>query len=327
MTVDPESLSPDEVDAVNAQASVLMKRGIALMGEGRAETVAEALSCFDQALDMRLGLPIDRAPILAYGLAACWLNRADALVRLGGMERLDLALRSYEEGIALLRGIPLAEDSRFARRLAIALQNRGLALLAHNAIDAPDAIDAFNDAVALLDSEDSAAIPDRPYLTAAVLTNLAMARAAGGEHHAPTAAHDAAVRAIDLGAPLEEEDAEAAEVGLKARHVLCQTIAARLASAPQAVGPMPDDIHEATDLADDGLTLIRGWEQKGVTHFRAMAYDLFRFGARVYKLYQPQFLNEFIFDNLDPSRSSQDYVNSAEVRSAAFEAFGMLERK
>jgi tetratricopeptide (TPR) repeat protein len=326
MTVLPESLSPAEVDAVNAQASVLMKRGISLMGEGRAETVAEALCCFDQALDMRLGLPIKRAPILAYGLAACWLNRADALLRLGGAERLELALRSYDEGIALIRSIPLADDPRFPRRLAIALQNRGLALLAFGSNEVAGGIDAFNDAIALLDSDDAAAIPDRPYLTAAVLTNLAMAHAAAGAYQSATDAHDAAVRAIALAAPLEKDDVEAAEVGLKARHVLCQTIAGRLAPAPLGGGPMPDDVHEATDLADEGLTLIRGWEQKGVTPFRAMAHDLFRFGARVYKLYQPQFLSEFIFENLDPSRSSQDYVNSVEVRSAAFEAFGMLEK-
>jgi hypothetical protein len=89
---------------------------------------------------------------------------------------------------------------------------------------------------------------------------------------------------------------------------------------------MPDDVHEATDLADDGLALVRQWERAGVTRFRGVAYDLFRFGARVYKLYQPQFLNEFIFENLDPGRSSQEYVDSAEVRSAAFEAFGMIEK-
>ena len=35
-------------------------------------------------------------------------------------------------------------------------------------------------------------------------------------------------------------------------------------------------------LADDGLVLARRWEQKGVARFRGIAYDLFRFGARVY---------------------------------------------
>lgn len=322
MTVDPESLTAEEVDTVNAQASVLMKRGIALMGEGRADTVAEALACFDQALEMRLGLPIDRAAVLGFGLAACWLNRADALVRLGGPDRLALALQSYDEGIGIVRGLPFGEDARFPRRLVIALQNRGLALLAQSPDNLPAAVEAFTDAIATLDSEDGAAIPDRAYLTAAVLTNVAMMRAGDAAHES----REAALRAISLVADLEAQDPEAAEVGLKARHVLCQTIAAGLTARPSETGPMPEDVHEATDLADDGLALVRQWEQHGVVRFRAVAYDLFRFGARVYRLYQPQFLNEFIFENIDPARSSEDYVNSVEIRSAAFEAFGMVDR-
>ena len=65
-----------------------------------------------------------------------------------------------------------------------------------------------------------------------------------------------------------------------------------------------------TDAVDDGLTLARRWEQAGVARFRDIAYDLFRFGARVYAVYQPQFLNEFVLDNLEPTRPSADYVGS-----------------
>lgn len=82
------ALDPSEVKAIDAQASVLMKRGIALMDSGRADVIPEALTCFDQARELRSGLPIREVPDLRYGLAACWLNRADALVRLGSRIRI-----------------------------------------------------------------------------------------------------------------------------------------------------------------------------------------------------------------------------------------------
>ena len=54
------------------------------------------------------------------------------------------------------------------------------------------------------------------------------------------------------------------------------------------------NVHDATDLADEGLALVREWERRGVGRFRKLASDLFRFGARVYAHYQPHFLEEFL---------------------------------
>jgi hypothetical protein len=48
-----------------------------------------------------------------------------------------------------------------------------------------------------------------------------------------------------------------------------------------------------------------------------------RFGARVYAIHQPQHLEEFISENVDPSQSSYDYVSSEEIRSAVEEARGL----
>jgi hypothetical protein len=292
------------------------------MSHAQPDSVTEALVCFDRALELRRRLPIDAVPVLRYGLAACWLNRADALVRLGDAAQIPVALRAYDEGIALLRGLPLREDARFPRRLAMAYQNRGLALPAHGRPVGAEAVVAFTDAITILEHDQAALIPDRQYLLAAVWMNLANARASEATAESESLARDAALRAIALVTDLEMNDADAAEVGLKARHVLCQTIATRLSPATTSDEPIPDDVHEATDLVDDGLGLARRWEQEGVTRFRGIAYDLFRFGARVYERYQPQFLNEFVLDNIDPAQSSSDYVESAEMRSAVQEVFG-----
>ena len=325
MTVDPENPLTQDADALNAQASVLMKRGIRLLAETDVNAWLEALECFDRALEMRLRLPVDLVPLFGYGLAACWLNRADILVRLGGAVRLEAALQSYDEGIAVLRRLPFGQDARYPRRLAIAHQNRGLALQAQGSESGVmDAIAAFSDAIEVLDQDEAAAIPDRQYLRAVTWLNLANARAQRPTSEASALARDAALRAIAFVSDLERADPDAAEVGLKARHVLCQAAARRLAPAEASGEAMADDVHLATDAADEGLSLARHWEQQGVGRFRTIAYDMFRFGARVYAIYQPQFLQEFVHDNLDPERSSREYVGSAEMRAAAEEVKKLL---
>ena len=325
MTLDPQPRSASEVEAINTHASTLMKRGIHLLGVIAPNAVSEALGCFDQALELRRGLPVDAVPILRYGLAACWLNRADALVRLGNDDQITDAVRSFDEGIRLLHGLPLGEDPRFPRRLAMAYQNRGLALRAQGR-PAVETIAAFTEAIAILDHDQAALIPDRRYLLAVVWVNLATARADEASAESEALARTAALRAIALVTKMEETDEAAAEVGLKARHVLCQTIALRLPSSARADETMPDDVHEATDVADDGLGLVRHWEQLGVDRFRSIAFDLFRFGARVYARYQPQFLHEFVLDNMNPDQSSLGYAHCAEMRAAAQEALTLARR-
>ena len=308
-----------EVEQINEEASVLMKRGIALMEEPRREAAIDALHCFDEALALRRQIPPDYSAFQGYLLAACLLNRADALVRFNDVGPMAAALASYEEGIEVLRALPLAEDPRYPRRLAMAYQNRGLALQARGQEDdVAAAATAFADAIAVLDHDQSASIEDRDYLRAVVWLNLANVLAPDTAADAHAAAHDAAKRALAYVAAHEDTIPPAAEAGLRARHVLCRLCAHRLS---QATGDeMPEDVHEATDAVDDGLALVRSWEQRGGTWFRPLAFDLFRFGARVYAHYQPQFLEEFIADNLDPAQSSPGYVESPEMVVAAHEA-------
>lgn len=188
----------------------------------------------------------------------------------------------------MLQTLPLGAAPRFPRRLAIAYQNLG-----HARRNGPEAIAAFTNALAVLNDECSARIPDRNYLQAAVWTNLAIARLPESEQ----LAREAAFHAIALVKDKEALEVDAAEVGLKARHVLCRTFA----------GALPGDLNDATDAVDDGLQLVRQWEKKGVPRFRDLACDLFRFGALVY---QTHFLSEFLRENNDPRNSSPGYVKS-----------------
>ena len=315
-----------EVETINAEASVLMKRGIAFLDEPRREAAIDAMHCFDEALELRRRIPPDHSPFQGYLLAACLLNRGDALVRMGDVGPVATALASYDEAIAVLRQLPLAEDPRYPRRLALGFQNRGLALQARGRDGDGDlAAASFAEALAVLDQEYSVGIEDRAYVRGVVHLNLANLHAARQSEDAPVGARHAAMRALESLAGLETTDPNAAAAGLQARHVLCRVCAFRLSQTVD--DEMPEDVHEATDAVDDGLELVRAWEQRGVPHFRPLAYDLFRFGARVYARFQPQFLDEFIADNMNAAGSSAEYVESPEMVMAAHEARLLIPRE
>jgi len=149
MTFESEIMNPAQMAATDAQASIHMKEGIRVLEQSH-ENAGAALRCFDHALELRRRLPTEVAAY-AYGLAACWLNRADALTHLGGALNDDLARQAYDEAIALLRTLPLGDDARFSKRLVVALQNRALALVAHDPSATMDAAQALTEAIAVLD--------------------------------------------------------------------------------------------------------------------------------------------------------------------------------
>jgi tetratricopeptide (TPR) repeat protein len=307
-----------EIEAINADASVLMKQGMVFLEETRREAPIDALHCFDEALALRRRIPADHSPFQGYLLAACLLNRADALVRLNDSGPLAAALDSYDEGIAVLQALPLEADPRYPRRLAMAYQNRALAL--HVQGNQAAAIESLLEGIAVLEAEQAAAVTDRDALRAAAWLNLAMLRLAAG---AQEEAHAAAGKVLGLVADREQDDLQSAALGLQARHVLCRICADRLTNASEGDDPSAD-VHDATDAVDEGLALVRNWEQRGVAIFRPLAFDLFRFGARVYARHQPQFLDEFIKENTDPTLSSPGFVDDPDMAMAMHEARQLL---
>jgi tetratricopeptide (TPR) repeat protein len=312
-----------DIKAIDARASSFMEEGIRLMhsangadapllcfdraleltsGSPRLPTRCDAaLLYFDRALELRRQLPIE-VPMHAYGLAACWLNRGEALARLGHAHHAQ-ALRAYDEALALLRPLPLGDDARFSRRLAIAHQDRALVLAAQIPPAVADAIEALTEAIAVLDQAEAMDPPERDYLLAVVWMNLANIQASEATIVSDAAARKAARRALMLLKEYEHEDATAAEAGIKARHVLCR-IAARQLSAQAESETVMIDARDATDLVHEGLGLVRKWERRGDDRFRNLASDLFRFGARIYASYRPHVLHEFLDEPPHPRLSS-----------------------
>ncbi|MBV9507654.1 MAG: hypothetical protein JO323_21880 [Acidobacteriia bacterium] len=295
----------EAIEAINARASVFMQQGIRLLQSDN--DAANALLHFDRALQLRRRLPTE-VPVHAYSLAACWLNRAEALTCLGPVYR-TLALSAYDEALALLGPLPLCEDPRFSRRLAIAHQNRALVLAAQNPPATADAVEALASAIAVLDHAEAMETPERDFLLAVAWMNLANIHASQATNASDLAAQLAAQRALALVEAKEHDDAPAAETGLKARHVLCRILARRLSDQPESETHITN-VHDATDLADEGLELAREWERRGIGRLRNLASDLFQFGAKVYAQYQPHFLDEFLGEHLGSRRTASGVTGS-----------------
>jgi tetratricopeptide (TPR) repeat protein len=273
--------------------------------------------CFDRAIALRRDLPRAENSVYPYGLAAGWMNRGDALARLGGKEALAEAARSYDEALGILRSLPLEEDALYPRRLAIAWINRGFARQKEEtARSRREAMDCFREALAVLDDPRAAGIADLALLCAGALTNLAGALLdTAGE--ATAEARCMAQEALALIRETERTDATAAEAGFKARCVLCRAIAEELCDGKSI--PL-EGMAAATEAVDEGLALARHWEQRGVTGLRAPARDLFRFGCRLYQTGPPALLAGFLLESLDPEKAEGVPPLDRELHEAAVTA-------
>lgn len=305
----------------NAVAKVWMQRGIALLSADSAAALPEALNCFETALAIRRELPFEESAWFRWLLTACWMNRGDVLTRLGGTERLIEAVRSFDEAIFHLEHLPLEDDPQHRGRLALAWMNRALALRAQAT---PESFDA-----ALLSLDRSQTVleesvtAERPMNTT-MLATLMINRAALLLELAPPRMLEAmqdAEAALILCQPTEKVILQAAEIGLKARHVFCHAVALLLETTPVDTTRADDWIIQATDKVDEAMHLTACWEPRGTApHFGALRHELFRYGCSMLLAYQPHFLAEFLLDVLDPERGSPLLAQTEELCQAGLEA-------
>ncbi len=294
-----------------------MHRGMDLMETNLPANLEEAVRCFDEAIALRLTLPLAENSRHRYGLAAGWMNRGDALARLGAPDQLIASVKSYDEALSLLLTLPLQEDPLYPRRLVIAWINRGFARQKEPTPAAQtDAVRCFREALAVLDSSPATAIADRVLLQAGAWTNLAGALL---NDSAPQAeeAMKAVRQVLILIKPSEQNDVASAEAGFKARYLLCRAIAME---SRDGLTVKPELLATATDAVDESLSLARHWEQLGDDRFREPARDLFRFGCRLYQTGQPRFLAEFLLENLDPKKAAGTLPVDQKTHEAAIAA-------
>ena len=284
----------------------------------------ESIRSFDNAIECRRTFPPGANPWIRYGLAAGWMNRGDALTRLGEPHHLALALAAYDEALGILQSLHAQPDTAFRQRTAIAWMNRGITLQAF-ATEAASrrAIRSFEQAEACLEA--LADTGDNAQIRAAVSMNHANGLLQS-ETPNPTQACKSARKAISCSQGAERQHLRSAEVGLKARYILCQALTWLIGEHPDN-GTRDPFFAEATDALDDGMELIRHWNASGSPLSQSIANDLFRFGARAYQAYQPHFLTEFLLETLEPQISSGASKPSPQMHLTAVEAIWQELRK
>lgn len=214
---------------------------------------------------------------------------------------LEASLDAYAHAVALLRpqvapGRPV--DPAGANSLGAALMNRGQLLhRLHGIEQAAPALAAFDEAIETLANIPVVANPWPRRNLAGTLLNRAnllldLARLAD--------AAVAARAALALSLAHERTEVVDADLALKARRALCDAVG-RLIVAPGA--DQEALAREASDLVDDAMALTRHWAGRGEAAFAALALRFFHYGTQLYRVHQPQFLAEFIRENLasDPA--------------------------
>jgi len=300
-------------------ANVWLNRGLALLAAAAPEKLTEAVKAFDTCIALRRDLPAGPNHQFHFGLVAGWMNRADALTRIGTPEALADALKSYDEALAVLKTLPVDENDWFRHRLAVAWMNRAITRQAIGGEGTvAETLAGFDEAVALLKDHRLLERPEGRHLYACVWLNRAGLLLAQAPERVAEA-REAAVAAREILRPMEREQPGLTDVALKARHALCRALATELAAMP-AGADVREKVGEATDAVDEGLALARIWEDRGLTIFKPIEAELFRFGAQIFQKHQPHFLAEFVLENLDPERSPAAARASAPMLQAGFES-------
>lgn len=287
--------------SIEDEASAAVRRGLAFMAEEQESAGVEALACFDRALELRRGQPLEGRPWQRWGLTAAWMNRADVLHRLG---RHGAALDAYDEAVAHLQLLPLDLEPAFRWRLGLAWMNRAQPLQVLGRIG--EAVMSLERAITVLDHPVLSSLRDRGTLGSA-WTNLARVSLAQEE---PARALTAVAQALVCLEPFERQEAAAAAVALQARHAGCDAVARLLEAGCRDTEQAEAWIHNATDWVETALDLAAYWQG---WDFGDLPLQLFRFGCRIYLAYQPQFLGEFLMDVLQPlPRRQAGYLQAAE---------------
>ena len=273
--------------------------------------LAEAIDCYDRAIAESHG------DARRHGVA--WMNRGNALQKLAaatpaGPPRavaFAAALAAYDHAIASFRRLPVATDTLARNHLGAAWLNRGhLQLIA---ADTAGAAAAFAEAIAWLERLPLESDPHFRLNLAGARVNLAHVLLAT----APDAARASAQAALTALAGHERQHPLFAEIGLRARRAFV------LSLGPQADS---DQIAAATDAIEEGLAVARDWDRLGVTGHRPLALRLFRLGAQLYHRHQPQFLAEFVLEQVAAVPAEDDPGFRAEGAAAIDLALVELRR-
>ncbi len=317
------ALPPDQIARLEA-AHAALARGHARESEG---VLDEALKGYDEAIGILSAWPGPPPTGVCRDLGVAWMNRGNVLQRQEGPSALTDADAAYDRAITLLNLLPLAADPAFGNSLGAAWLNRGRALHRRGTPDAiAAAVDAYAKSIEVLRTLPLEVNPWFRINLAGAWMNKANVLMGLGDATRVSEARAAAKASLALVVTDESAEPIYADIGLKARRVQCDALG-QLLVTPDPLNDVAELTAEASDAVDDGLTLVRHWEQKGLPAFRPLALRLFLFGARLYARHQPQFVAEFLLENLDPETTPGAFAAVEEFHRVAAEAIAQTRAR
>jgi hypothetical protein len=293
--------------------SAFMFLGQILELQGKPEKLEEANIAYDRARDLFAALPQDN-PGQRRLSALAWMNRGNVLQKLSKPD--DVA--AYDQAISLLVDSPDDIESRSV--LSAIYMNRGSGLQRQNTPEArKTAAESFGSAVTTLEKLSSEGNSQFVPLLAAARVNYAGALLSVPGSEFKTI-RSSAIAALQIVANAEDKEIGAVDLGLRARRVLCESIALLLANPNLPSKPRGELISEGTDIAEAALGICASWEQKNVPNLRPMVGWFFSFGAALYARQQPQFLAEFLADTLQADKTPAPWKAAPQLAKIATEA-------
>ncbi|MEO6875194.1 MAG: hypothetical protein ABI222_10280 [Opitutaceae bacterium] len=304
-----------------ALAAEWVRRGQALEAHGSALQLTEAVQAYDVALALLGTESLAGRPGVRHEFGVAWMNRGSALQKQATPAALADAVRAYDNAIALVQELPITTEPVFRNCLGAAWMNRGHAELQLGGVDSfTAAARSHEEAVNLLRDLPIDHLPAYRLNFTGALVNLANALLNTPSSENLGRACTLAQEALALIGEREQAESEFADLGLKARRVLCEALGHLLFSSGSNEAIVTLLADTASDAVDSGLGLARHWEKLGAPHFRPLAIRLFHFGAQLYQLHQPQFLAEFLLENLAPPQAPPAWSASEEFHSVAVES-------
>lgn len=295
-------------------SSLRMYLGLTQLSGRAREDWSLAVEHFDQCIEI-LQTPLEPDLATRWSLSAAWINRGDALSRLGAPDDLEESFRSNQRAIAVLEEFPIEENPAFRIRLALAWMNCGeiRVLQSHHGGKnrGVDTFRLYGEALYLFDNADGEEDAGTKRFLAVILTNLSRARLALHEHGSlPTEVIAESRRALRLIRDEESLSSEMATLGLTSRVTLCRSL------------ELLDDVDsclEITDIAEEGLS--RAAEVRTAHGESAIGEsligELFRCGADAYYRSAPRFLSEYLLEHLDPATNPQCFADLASCQEVA----------
>lgn len=282
----------DDLRMRRGRSLAWMNRGSALHRQNSAHAFADAVRSYEEAIR---GLETELGDISESFAISPAVQDGESSAKDASTVSAELNAPRYHAVAARLDTLA-AEDPLFLNSLGAAWMNRGVSLQqTRDEASLTAAVASHEHALALLtrlpvDAE------------AAFLRNLAAAWLNLADALLDTtlpSRHERAARAareaLQRVTPLSSAHLVFADLDLKARRALVVALGEQLFAADGSGHPARTEIaSEASDVIDEGMALGRAWVKKGFQQVSALVFRLFCMGCQFYRMYQPQFLGEFI---------------------------------